>query len=161
KTGDVVVMNADGSGRAQLTQHAAGTFAAAPCWSPDGRRLAFMTVKGLDGELFVIDADGKNRTPLGPGVDPIWSPAGKTLLYSALPTGKKEPVLHIMEADGKSPRALGVVGAQAKWSPDGKLIVFAGIVGGKNGIAVMSADGADAKVLREAEGAFGLSGAQW
>jgi Tol biopolymer transport system component len=55
-----------------------------PAWSPDGRRIAFVTATGID----VIDVDGSHqrtlvRHPFGDDdiVQPSWSPDGKMLAY--------------------------------------------------------------------------------
>ena len=62
---------------------------AAPDWSPDGARIAFMCRPGPTtlADLCVMNADGSNRTKLTntAGVfegTPSWSPDGKKLLFS-------------------------------------------------------------------------------
>src|SRR5690242_1748574 len=43
--GDVYVINLDGSGKKQLTKQDAKTLAFAASWSPDGKRIAYSTMK--------------------------------------------------------------------------------------------------------------------
>ena len=63
---DVYVMNADGTGRLNLTHHP-GTDAFAR-WSPDGQRIAFASRRdGGQFEVFVMDADGANVKRLTSG----------------------------------------------------------------------------------------------
>jgi TolB protein len=60
--------------------------AAAPAWSPDGRRIAFERGPGGHREIYVADADGSNVRRLTTGNDdrmPAWSPDGKTLVFTS------------------------------------------------------------------------------
>ena len=57
-----------------------------PRWSPDGRRLAFISTRGGDPNVYVADADGGNVravTKLAGGVQPplVFSPDGSTLAF--------------------------------------------------------------------------------
>lgn len=49
-----------------------------PIWSPDGTQLA---IRNVQGELFLVQADGKNLRPIASGSEPRvnWSPDGKRL----------------------------------------------------------------------------------
>ena len=66
-----------------------------PSWSPDGQRLAFVTTRNGQAEIFVMNADGTAQQPLAamPGVnlvDPRWSPAGDRVVYVALPSANRD-----------------------------------------------------------------------
>jgi TolB protein len=68
-TAEVFVMNADGTGRTQLTQN---TFEDSyPAWSPDGQRLAFQSARDGNLEIYVMNADGTGVTRVtnAPGDD--------------------------------------------------------------------------------------------
>lgn len=77
---DIHVMNADGTGRARLTEtplsvaldaQMKGQTAhqwnnAAPAWSPDGRQIAFVTDRTGRWEIWVMNVDGSAQRPLFP-----------------------------------------------------------------------------------------------
>lgn len=135
------VMNADGSGQKRLTETAnTAERLLAPSWSPDGKKIAFSTLGwgiGKTGPVMtspprvcIIDADGRNLKRLDKlnGVNPVWSPDAKRLLFTRL--GKDlETGLCVADADGANVRSLlkrndyaMVTGA---WSPDGKRLAYA------------------------------------
>jgi dipeptidyl aminopeptidase/acylaminoacyl peptidase len=76
------VINVDGSNQTQLTH--SGDVKAAPAWSPDSSRIAFLASSGGRFELGMMDADGGNeRAFLPAGLasigDVAWSPDGTQL----------------------------------------------------------------------------------
>lgn len=90
---DIYVMNADGSNQTKLTNNP--SFEMAPSWSPDGKKIAFYSLRndvpdekeyGKDGrpwyeynaEIYVMNRDGSELTNItnNPAYDgyPSWSP---------------------------------------------------------------------------------------
>jgi TolB protein len=55
-------MNADGSNQTRLTNIAVHD--ADPSWSPDGQKIAFLSERDFDMEVYVMDADGSNPVNL-------------------------------------------------------------------------------------------------
>jgi TolB protein len=84
---EIYIMNADGSGLFQVTEHPAGCggYNKAPSWSPDGQQLVyFSTNRGQENgpNIYRINVDGSAETALtqgkteyyNGGFSPDWSP---------------------------------------------------------------------------------------
>ena len=67
------------SGRNHHDQH--------PRWSPDGRRISFVSSRSGSFDLYAMDADGTNVTRLtdhpANDFDPMWMPDGQSLIFSS------------------------------------------------------------------------------
>jgi TolB protein len=80
-------MDADGSNVVRLTHE--GKLNAAPAWSPDGRSIAFSSLRDGQWGIYVMDLDGDLSKPKSVGydagyqVDPAWSPDGKTIAFTS------------------------------------------------------------------------------
>ena len=79
--GNVWTIGADGKGARILLR---GGYS--PSWSPDGSRLAFVSNRSGDEEIYAAKADGRGLTRLTrlPGADlsPAWSSDGRRLAWS-------------------------------------------------------------------------------
>ena len=117
----IYVMKADGTARVRL---ASGSV---PVWSPDGRRIAFVSAHGIE----VMNPDGSDARTLIEGRSPAWSPDGSRLVFSRVRCvvdicGSD---LFVMNAEGSDIRQV-VQGSpfdtadNPAWSPDGRRIVF-------------------------------------
>jgi len=108
----------------------------APQFSPDGSRIAFLTIKPdfvhdrYAATLRVVDTRGGAPQALVRGMRdlqmPRWSPDGRTLAFIAK-VGKRKPEIYTVPANGGTPRCVsdarnGV--EQFAWSPDGNTIAF-------------------------------------
>jgi TolB protein len=65
-----------------------------PAWSPDGSRVAFISNRDLNQELYVANADGtgQKRMTNDPGWDaaPAWSPDGTKLAFESYRDGRRD-----------------------------------------------------------------------
>jgi WD40-like Beta Propeller Repeat len=112
-------MNPDGSGQTQITDNT--TFDGAPAWSPDGTRIAFES----DGGIWLMNADGTNRSFLVAGQRPNWSPDGSKIAFSRIGALSKE--IFVVNAAGTNEAQLTndtVSDTDPAWSPDGSKIAW-------------------------------------
>jgi dipeptidyl aminopeptidase/acylaminoacyl peptidase len=69
-------MNADGSNLVRLTNNSADD--EDPNWSPDGTKIAFISMRDGHYEIYTMNADGSNQTRItttnGHAIDPDWKP---------------------------------------------------------------------------------------
>jgi TolB protein len=100
------VMNADGSGKHQVTHNGAANFA--PYWLPDGKRIVFSSnvtnTKDPSGfDLYIVNEDGSGveRITYYPGFDafPMFSSDGKRLAWASNRNGTVEHETNIFIAD--------------------------------------------------------------
>jgi Tol biopolymer transport system component len=121
---DLFTVEADGSGRRQLTDTPEAE--RHPSWSPDGQKILFTSGNGMTNiDLFVMDADGANvqRLTEHPERDrrAVWSPDGQTIAFVSQRDGNVS--IWLMDTSGANKRKL-VEGREPTWSPDGQKIAF-------------------------------------
>jgi Tol biopolymer transport system component len=166
---EVYVMNTDGTGQTRLTDHSwivgsgyggLGVQQVPPCWSPDGAKIAFTSVR-LDytGGICVMNADGTGQTFLDEpddGWNLSWSPDGTKIAYDTIIEAERGFDVFTVNAEGTNPvRLTCAVGHDAApdWSPDGSKICYNGDLDGHSVIYVMNADGTN-----PARPAYGIEG---
>ena len=136
-TSDLYVVDADGSGRKQLTHGKPGTRVGHLGWAPDGR-IFFDRRAGDAGEtrIFSINVDGTGLTKLRdvPGIGSFsLSADGKWLLVweanglVRLPASDPKPRREVLVTFGITQRikARSFFALASAWAPDGERIAFA------------------------------------
>src|SRR5262249_817249 len=132
------VMRPDGSESHRLTGHL-GTSADA-AWSPDGKRLAFMSDLAGSWDIFTMRADGSAPRQLthrksygGWGGFPRWSPDGSHIVFGSAWAEGDPYRLYSMALGADAPHHIAAVARGLRgdvlpdWSPDGDWIVFSRI----------------------------------
>lgn len=125
----------------------------APQASQPTGRLAFVSERDGNREIYVMNADGGEQTNLtrNPAADtqPDWSPDGTRIAFVSDRGNYQE--IYVMGADGSQPVRLSSHEYEEwapDWSPDGQRIVFScgDTMGGRN-LWVMNADGSGRQAL--------------
>jgi serine/threonine-protein kinase len=115
-----------------------------PAWSPDGRRLTFVRASADRGKLeptdingwyqdggdvWIIDVATRRATQVVQNAfGPAWSPDGRSLSFDATWAGPRR--IWMADTTGRNPRQVtsdsseAVIHAEARWSPDGRRLVF-------------------------------------
>ena len=115
------------SGR--VTTLVAGGVNTYPSLSPDGTRIAFRKMIGINSEVFLADIDGGNQRNLTdhPAFEgwAAWSPDGTRIAFGANRNSNYQ--IFVMDADGGNVKLVANTEGRAtapRWSPDGQTIYF-------------------------------------
>ncbi len=148
------------------------TNAAAPAWSPDGTRIAFVKAGSIEefwttweqrtyGRIlqpgvYTVAGDGSDLRQVGgpgeagsfPTVQPAWSPDGAQLVFaSRAGLSVLDPddwvELYTVGVDESVPRRLTTAVSGPAWSPDGTRLAFAKQEGTSVVLYTIAADGSD------------------
>ena len=104
----------------------------APQFSPDGKRIAFHLDDGRQLDIYTYEwaRDFTTRLTFDQSVDsnPVWSPDGRTIVFSSTPSVKQLSNLYWVPADGSSePHRLTESHDKqigTSWHPSGKYLAF-------------------------------------
>lgn len=166
KQGGLFVTDADGANSKRVT----GGIPLLPAWSPNGQRIAFLSLRDEDADprydvafhwpLFVVDVEaGKVRkvasTPVGMFFQ--WSPDGKRFVFQSSyedprnqgKDGIVSSAIYVIDADGKNQKRLTDIEGLSEspsWSSDGKEIRFRSTEAGKTHAYAIKPDGRSRKL---------------
>jgi Tol biopolymer transport system component len=116
-------------------------------WSPDGRKILYVSRGRNTWDLYVINVDGSGQRMLTSvlSASAAWSPDGRKIAFR----GRRKPDasrgLRVINADGSGKRRLARKGRDPAWSPDGRTIAFADSAT----IYVVNADGTGQRGLAD------------
>jgi TolB protein len=124
-----------------------------PTWSPDGEKIAYCVRDGRGfGQIQLINADGSGHTQLtklkGGACPTDWSLDGEKIAFIGYGA---TPSIFVMGKNGENVSQI-TAGYGAKWSPDGKQLVFCRSPearGKSDSIWIANADGTGATKVTE------------
>jgi dipeptidyl aminopeptidase/acylaminoacyl peptidase len=125
---EIYVMNSDGTLQTNLTKNAAAD--TAPCWSPDGTWIAYVSNRNGPWQVMRMLADGTSNTILiGETTfdcwDPQYSPDGSRIAYVTNKDGNSE--IYVSDAFGGNRTRITTNTTSdfdPSWSPDGNFLTY-------------------------------------
>ena len=151
---EIYVMNTDGTNQINLTNNSGGSwkksysygYDGSPSWSPDGTKIAFVSSRDGNREIYVMNVDSTGKIEhLTRGISPCWSPDGTKIAFEAYHNRMQ---IYVVNADGTGKSKLLVNGYSPSWSPDGTKIAFLRSCGMEaSSVYVINADGTNEECL--------------
>ncbi|OGU14661.1 MAG: hypothetical protein A3K13_00020 [Gemmatimonadetes bacterium RIFCSPLOWO2_12_FULL_68_9] len=148
--------------RCCLQRLTAGRFSdnLSPTFSPDGRRIAFVSTRAGAPQIYAMSADGTEQELFAPfdyGVTgssyaPEWSPDGLHLTFHRDVAGSYQ--VFVMDAASRTVRQLTSAGRNEDptWAPDGRHLAFVSSRTGTRQLWVMDMDTGRVRQLTRLEG---------
>ena len=123
-----------------------------PAWSPDGRKIAYVSFEGGQSAIYIQEVYTGQRTKVtsfkGINGAPAWSPDGRKLAMTLSKDGN--PDIFVFDLPTRKLRAITrhySIDTEPAWSPDSRDLVFTSDRGGKPQIYKVSAFGGRAERL--------------
>ncbi len=137
------------SNLAQLTKLTPDTTSASdPAFSPDGSRIAFVSLRDGNAEIYVMNADGTGATRVTndpqPDGRPAFTPDGQSLVFHSARTAGKQQIWTVnLDGTGLTQLTRDSVNSAPTVSPDGQTIAYVSTRNKDTDIWLMARDGSN------------------
>jgi uncharacterized protein YjdB len=137
------------SNLAQLTKLTPDTTSASdPAFSPDGARIAFVSQRDGNAEVYIMNADGTGSTRITndpqPDGRPSFTPDGQTLVFHSSRTAGKQQIWAVnVDGTGLTQLTRDSVNSAPTVSPDGQTIAYVSTRNKDADIWLMGRDGSN------------------
>lgn len=151
---EIYVTRADGSNEIQLTQTDIDLVASffrnnsQPTWSPDGKRIAFISSRDGGEEVYIMNSDGSGQTRLTNNkefeTNPVWLADNKRIAFLSKSVTSSNYDIHFINVDGSGQTPLtssGDIQGKPAWSPDSTRVAYVSRRDDNVDIYLMNADG--------------------
>jgi Tol biopolymer transport system component len=157
----IYTMDVEGKNARRLTFTGANF---APAWSPDGKQIAFYSIRGQFASLYVMNTERGGERMLFDSAyiagGPTWSPDGSRIAFVSNRDGNLEIYAVNLDGSGLANLSNNPTGdTDPDWSPDGSRIAFVSQRSGTNELWLMNADGSG--VLQIATTGMGVNAPDW
>ncbi|MBN1758651.1 MAG: PD40 domain-containing protein [Chitinispirillaceae bacterium] len=133
----IIITDLKGKSLYQISQNGYGgyfesfhPFRSGVCWSPDSRRIAFVTKSGASDEIRIVDVKSKRldrriRTRINSLSSPDWSRDGSRIVFTGVDSGRSDLYLYDITGDSLYQLTRSVAcESDPRFSPDGKTVLF-------------------------------------
>jgi len=140
---------AERSNLAQLTKLTPDTSSASdPAFSPDGSRIAFVSQRDGNAEIYIMNADGTGSTRVTndpqPDGRPSFTPDGQALVFHSARNGGKQQIWAVnVDGSGVTQLTRDSVNSSPTISPDGQTIAYVSTRNKDTDIWLMARDGSN------------------
>ncbi|MEJ1439032.1 MAG: Tol-Pal system beta propeller repeat protein TolB [Candidatus Sedimenticola sp. (ex Thyasira tokunagai)] len=132
----VMLKMADADGINPVTLVTSSDPLMSPAWSPDGRRIAYVSLENKQASIYVQEVYAPRRQKVASfkGINgaPAWSPGGRKLAMTLSKDGN--PEIYVYDINRKTLARLTnhyAIDTEPAWSPDGRYLVFTSDRGGR------------------------------
>jgi TolB protein len=148
----VAIQIADADGYNEQTIVSSSDPLMSPAWSPDGRKLAYVSFENRKSSIWIqeVFSGAREKVASFKGINgaPAFSPDGRYLAMTLSKDGS--PDIYVMDLARRQTRAVVKhwgIDTEPAWSPDGRYIVFTSDRGGAPQIYRVPVAGGEAKRL--------------